>query len=133
MLGLGPIFVGENEMVKHRAAKRVEEGRVFGFGLSEKEHGADIYSTDMMLTPKGDGTYGAKGDKYYSGNGNEAAMVSTFAKMSDTGNYVWFVVDSKHEKFECIQNVVNESNYVAEYALHDYPLTELDILSKGQE
>jgi len=132
MLGLGPIFLGENETVKHRAAKQLEEGRVFGFGLSEKEHGADIYSTDMMLTPKGDGTYVAKGDKYYIGNGNEAAMVSTFAKMSDTGDYVWFVVDSKHEKFECVQNVVNESNYVAEYALHDYPITELDILSKGQ-
>jgi acyl-CoA dehydrogenase len=132
MLGLGPIFLGENEMVKHRTAKLLEEGKVFGFGLSEKEHGADIYSTDMMLTPKGDGTYGAKGDKYYIGNGNEAAIISTFAKMSDTGDYVWFVVDSKHEKFECIQNVVNESNYVAEYALHDYPITELDILSKGQ-
>ena len=132
MLGLGPIFLGENETVKHRTANLLEEGRVFGFGLSEKEHGADIYSTDMMLTPKGDGTYVANGDKYYIGNGNEAAMVSTFAKMSGTGDYVWFVVDSKHEKFECIQNVVNESNYVAEYALHDYPITELDILSKGQ-
>ena len=132
MLGLGPIFLGENEAVKHKAAQRLEEGYVFGFGLSEKEHGADIYSTDMVLTPKGDGAYVAKGDKYYIGNGNEAAMVSTFAKMSDTGDYVWFVVDSKHEKFECVQNVVNESNYVAEYALHDYPITDQDILSKGQ-
>jgi acyl-CoA dehydrogenase len=132
MLGLGPIFLGENEAVKHRAAQRLEEGYVFGFGLSEKEHGADIYSTDMILTPKGDGTYVAKGDKYYIGNGNEAAMVSTFAKTADTGDYVWFVVDSKHERFECVQNVVNESNYVAEYALHDYPITDLDILSRGQ-
>ena len=99
MLGLGPIFLGENETVKHRTAKFLEEGRVFGFGLSEKEHGADIYSTDMMLIPKGDGTYVANGDKYYIGNGNEAAMVSTFARMTNTGDYVWFVVDSKHDKF----------------------------------
>jgi len=42
MLGLGPIFLGENETVKHRTANLLEEGRVFGFGLSEKEHGADI-------------------------------------------------------------------------------------------
>jgi acyl-CoA dehydrogenase len=132
MLGLGPIFLGSNEEVKHKAAKLLEEGRVFAFGLSEKEHGADIYSTDMMLTPKGDGTYAANGDKYYIGNGNEAAMVSTFAKMSDTGDYVWFVVDSKHKNYECIQNVVNEQNYVSEYALHDYPITEADILEKGQ-
>ena len=56
-------------------------GGVFAFGLSEKEHGADIYSTDMMLNPQGDGTYKADGDKYYIGNGNEAALVSTFGKI----------------------------------------------------
>ncbi len=57
---------------------------MFAFGLSEKEHGADIYSSDMMLYPNADGTYRANGDKYYIGNGNEAALVSTFAKMADT-------------------------------------------------
>ena len=51
--------------------------------------------------------------------------------MADTGDYVFFVVNSKHPKYECIRNVVNEQNYVAEYALHDYPITEADILEKG--
>lgn len=133
MLGLGPIFLGSNEDVKKETARRLEEGGVFAFGLSEKEHGADIYSTDMMLTPQSDGTYKANGDKYYIGNGNEATLVSTFAKMSDTGEYAWFVVDSKHKNYECIQNVVNEQNYVSEYALHDYPITEADILEKGKK
>jgi acyl-CoA dehydrogenase len=131
MLGLGPIFLGSNEEAKHKTAKLLQEGRVFAFGLSEKEHGADIYSTDMMLTPNGDGTYTANGDKYYIGNGNEAALVSTFAKMSDTGEYVWFIVDSKHENYECVKNTVYEQNYVSEYVLHDYPITEADILEKG--
>ncbi len=133
MLGLGPIWMGSNEEVKHKTAKLLQEGSVFAFGLSEKEHGADIYSTDMMLYPQEDGTCRANGDKYYIGNGNEAALVSTFAKMADTGEYVFFVVDSKHEKYECIRNVVNEQNYVAEYALHDYPITEADITEKGQK
>lgn len=133
MLGLGPIFLGSNEEIKHKTAKLLEDGRVFAFGLSEKEHGADIYSTDMMLTPKKDGTYTASGDKYYIGNGNEAALVSTFAKMADSGEYVWFVVDSQHEKYECIQNVVHEQNYVSEYALHDYPITDADIIEKGSK
>ncbi len=106
---------------------------MFAFGLSEKEHGADIYSSDMMLYPQADGTYKANGDKYYIGNGNEAALVSTFAKMADTGEYVFFVVDSKHKNYECIRNVVNEQNYVAEYALHDYPITDADITEKGQK
>ncbi len=131
MLGLCPIWNGSNEEVKHKTAKLLQEGGVFAFGLSEKEHGADIYSSDMMLYPEGDGKYRANGDKYYIGNGNEAALVSTFAKMADTGDYVFFVVNSKHPKYECIRNVVNEQNYVAEYALHDYPITDADITERG--
>jgi len=133
MLGLGPIWLGSNEEVKHKTAELLQQGGVFAFGLSEKEHGADIYSSDMMLYPQEDGTYLANGNKYYIGNGNEAALVSTFAKMADTGEYVFFVVDSKHEKYECVRNVVNQQNYVAEYALHDYPITEADILQKGSK
>src|SRR4030042_939700 len=53
--------------------------------------------------------------------------------MSDSGDYVFFVVDSKHGKYECVQNVVNSQNFVAEYALHDYPITEEDILAKGRD
>jgi acyl-CoA dehydrogenase len=133
MLGLGPIFNGDNEAAKHKAAKLLKEGAVFAFGLSEKEHGADIYSSDMLLIPQEDGSYIARGDKYYIGNGNEAAMVSTFGKNSETGEYVFFVVDSKHPRYECVKNTVNQAIYVAEFVLHDYPITEEDILSVGQK
>ncbi len=133
MLGLAPIFIGANEEIKHKTAQLLKEGGVFAFGLSEKEHGADIYSSDMMLYPQPDGTYKANGDKYYIGNGNEAAIVSTFGKIADTEDYVFFAVNSKHEKYECIQNTVPEANYVAEYALHDYPITEADIIQKGKK
>ena len=132
-LGLGPIWIGKNEEVKQKTARLLKEGAIFGFGLSEKEHGADIYSSDMMLYPQEDGTYKANGDKYYIGNGNEAALVSTFGKMADTGDYVFFVVDSQHEKYECIKNVIFNQDYVAEYALHDYPITEADITDKGRD
>ncbi len=132
-LGLGPIFIGKNEEVKRKAAKHLKEGAIFAFGLSEKEHGADIYSSDMMLYPNGDGTYRANGDKYYIGNGNEAAMVSTFGKIADSGDYVFFVVDSQHEKYECVKNVIDNQSYVAEYALHDYPITDADITDKGRD
>ena len=73
-----------NEDAKRRAAQLLEEGAIFAFGLSEQEHGADVYSTDMLLTPNGDGSYLANGEKYYIGNGNEARMVSTFGKLVDT-------------------------------------------------
>ena len=132
-LGLGPIFMGKNEALKQKAAAYLQEGALFAFGLSEKEHGADIYSSDMLLQPQGDGTYRANGDKYYIGNANVAPMVSTFGKMSDSGDYVFFVVDSQHKNYELVKNIINNQDYVAEYALHDYPISEADITDKGQD
>ncbi len=133
ILGLCPIWMTKNEKLKQRAAKLLREGEVFAFGLSEKDHGADIYSTEMALTPQEDGTYLANGSKYYIGNGNIAKMVSTFGKMADTGDYVFFVANYLHENYDCVKNVISSQNYVAEYALDDYPITEEDILSKGQD
>jgi len=133
MLGLGPIFNGDNEAVKHKAAELLSEGKVFAFGLSEKEHGADIYSSEMQLVPQPGGGYRARGSKYYIGNGNEAALVSVFGKNSETGEYVFFVVDSQHENYECVKNTCNAQNYVAEFCLHDYPIGEQDILSSGRK
>src|SRR5947208_11476550 len=73
ILGLGPIWQSANAAARKRAADLLEGGAIFAFGLSEREHGADIYSTDMILTPTGDGgSFTASGGKYYIGNGNEA-------------------------------------------------------------
>lgn len=133
ILGLGPIWMSKNEEVKKKTAQLLNEGGVFAFGLSEKEHGADIYSTQMALAPQNDGTYRANGRKYYIGNANVAALVSTLGKLTDSGDFVFFVVGSTHGKYECIRNLVNVQSYVAEYGLNDYPIYESDILSKGQD
>ena len=92
--------MSKNEAIKKRAAEALEQGGIFAFGLSEKEHGADVYSTDMTLTPQGGGGYTARGSKYYIGNGNKAAIVSTFGKLADSEEYVFFGVDSQHEKLQ---------------------------------
>ena len=133
VLGLGPIWMSDNDAVKQRTARLLEEGGIFAFGLSERSHGADVYSTDMQLVPSGDGRYVARGEKYYIGNGNKAALVSVFGKNAETGDYVFFVVDSQHEKFRCIKNVVNVQSYVSHFALDDYPIEEADILSSGRD
>ena len=133
MLGLGPIWISGNEAVKKKTARLLRDGHIFAFGLSEKEHGADIYSSEMVLIPQDDGSYLARGRKYYIGNANKAGLVSTFGKIEGGDDYVFFVVDPQHEKYECVKNVCNSQNYVAEYALHDYPITDADILSIGTE
>lgn len=133
VLGLGPIWMSANEGIKARTAQLLEDGAIFAFGLSEKEHGADIYSSDMIVTPRDEGVYTARGRKYYIGNGNKAAIVSTFGKLKGTDDYVFFAVDSQYEKYECVKNVCASQNYVSEFALHDYPVTEGDILAKGRD
>ena len=133
MLGLGPIWISGNEAVKQKAARLLREGHIFAFGLSEKEHGADIYSSEMALIPQDEGSYLARGRKYYIGNANEAGLVSTFGRIEGSDDYVFFVVDPRHEKYECAKNVCNSQNYVAGFALHDYPITDADILSRGTE
>lgn len=133
ILGLGPIWMSKNEQVKQRTAQYLQEGGIFAFGVSEKEHGADLYASDMTLTPTGDGTYVANGRKYYIGNGNQAAFVSTFGKRSDTGEFVFFVVQTQHENYHCLQNLVNSQNYIAEFELKDYPITDAEILSQGSQ
>jgi acyl-CoA dehydrogenase len=133
ILGLGPIWMSANEGLKQRAARLLQEGEVFAFGLSERAHGADIYATEMSLTRQPDGTYVANGEKYYIGNGNTAPMVSTFGKMADSGDYVFFAADYRHHNYQLLKNIVNTQSYVADFALHDYPVCEDDILSRGQE
>ncbi|MBU0495253.1 MAG: acyl-CoA dehydrogenase [Chloroflexi bacterium] len=131
ILGLGPIWMSQNEAAKQRAAQLLRDGAVFAFGLSERAHGADIYSTEMTLTPQSDGTYRANGEKYYIGNGNVAEMVSTFGKMAETGDYMFFVANFHHQNYELVGNVVNSQSYVADFVLRDYPITEADILARG--
>ena len=133
ILGLGPIWMSNNEQAKQKAARLIDDGAIFAFGLSEKEHGADLYSSEMSLTPQDDGTYIANGSKYYIGNGNEAAMVSTFAKNTATGEYVFFEVDSQHADYHCVKNTVPWQGYVAEYELNNYKIDEVNILSSGDD
>ena len=138
ILGLGPIWQSDNIKAKERAAEQLEAGGVMAFGLSEREHGADIYNTDMVLTPVSeDGVaFRASGEKYYIGNGNVAGMVSVFSRRSDVDGpdgYVWFVADSRHDAYELIGNVVHGQMYVSNFRLDDYPVREEDILCTGPD
>lgn len=132
ILGLGPIWMSDNEELKRRAAQLLKDGEVFAFGLSEQAHGADVYSTEMTLSPEAAGSFSARGEKYYIGNANKARMISTFGKMAGSGEYTFFVVDSQDQKFELVKNVTNSQNYVAHFKLDGFPVDEGNILSLGQ-
>jgi acyl-CoA dehydrogenase len=145
ILGLGPVWQSENKDAKLRAADDLEAGEVMAFGLSEREHGADVYSTDMVLIPAGEEDqangilYRASGEKYYIGNGNVASLVSVFGRRGDVSaadageGYVFFAVDSRHENYHLIGNVVHAQIYVSTFRLDNYPVRAQDILHTGVE
>ncbi|MEV0467884.1 acyl-CoA dehydrogenase [Nocardia tengchongensis] len=149
ILGLGPIWQSANQEAKARAAALLESGEIFAFGLSEQDHGADIYSTDMVLEPDARGGYTATGGKYYIGNGNLAGMVSVFGRRADKpiidsadflrkmtdeeySGYLFFAADSRHKNYKLRKNVVDSQMYVAAFDLDGYPVAESDILHTGR-
>ena len=134
ILGLGPVWQSTNAAARRRAAALLDQGAIFAFGLSEREHGADIYSTDMVLTPDGEGGFRANGGKYYIGNGNVAGMVSVFGRRADLegpDGYVFFAADSRNSAYELVQNVIASPMYVSEFRLEDYPVSAEDVLHVG--
>jgi acyl-CoA dehydrogenase len=142
ILGLGPVWQSENKDAKLRAADDLDAGEVMAFGLSEREHGADVYSTDMVLTPASEEDlangilYRASGEKYYIGNGNVASLVSVFGRRGDVegqDGYVFFAADSRHENYHLIDNVVHMQIYVSTFRLENYPVRAEDILHTGVE
>ncbi|MGW7196929.1 acyl-CoA dehydrogenase family protein [Streptomyces chryseus] len=139
VLGLGPVWQSDNAAARTRAAELLAEGEVFAFGLSEKSHGADIYSTDMLLEPASDGAgaggFRATGSKYYIGNGNAAGLVSVFGRRTDVegpDGYVFFAADSRHPAYHLVKNVVDSSKYVSEFRLDGYPVAPEDVLHTGR-
>ncbi|MBH0775233.1 acyl-CoA dehydrogenase family protein [Nocardia bovistercoris] len=144
ILGLGPIWQSANEEAKRRAAADLADGQVMAFGLSEQAHGADIYNTDLVLTPSEPGSadaedgvlFRADGEKYYIGNGNVASMVSVFSRRADiegADGYVWFAADSRRAEYELIDNVVHGQMFVSNFRLVNYPVRASDILHTGPE
>ena len=138
VLGLGPVWMSDNDAAKRRAAALLDEGGVAAFGLSERAHGADVYSTDMLLAPGGgDGVeFMASGEKYYIGNGNVAGTVSVFGRRTDVEGpeaYVFFVANSNHDNYVLRDNVVHGQMFVSTFALENYPVRAEDILHTGAD
>ena len=136
VLGLGPVWLSDNDDARVKVAGLLEAGNIFGFGLSEREHGADIYSSDMILRRTADG-FTASGGKWYIGNGNAAGRLSVYGKFADDdpehpGEHVFFLVDPSHPGYELLKNVVAGQMFVAAFNLHDYPVAPGDILHVGK-
>lgn len=141
-LGIFPILMSNNEELKIEAIKRLENGAMFAFGLSEKGHGSDIYSSEMQIKKTGD-EYVANGAKYYIGNANCAQMISVLAidrtvNTSDTAtkeNFTFFALrpaDSKSfSDLKKIETLGVRTAFVGGFSVKDHHFKEKDVIAKG--
>ncbi|MGV8981938.1 acyl-CoA dehydrogenase [Clostridium sp.] len=136
ILGVGPIWMGDNEGQKQELVQQLKDGHIFAFGMSEKEHGADLYSNECTVKPIGDGKYVANGNKYYIGNSQAASKITTLGKNSETGEWTYWVVDSRHRNYKYVKDIetpaINQAR-VGEFEMVEYPITDKDIVKVGQE
>lgn len=102
---------------------------MFAFGMSEKEHGADLYSNESTISLDGKGDYVANGNKYYIGNAQIAFKVA-----SETGQWAFWVVDSRDRHYDYVKDIdapIFGVARVGEYEMIEYPITDHDILKQG--
>jgi len=81
-LGIFPILMSGNESLQKEAISALEKGGLFAFGVSEQEHGSDLYSNSFRVTPEKNGFRG-HGSKYYIGNSNAASMISILGRLPE--------------------------------------------------
>ena len=74
---------------------------MFAFGLSEKAHGADVYSTDMVLTPAGDGGYRQRREvlhRQWQRRPDGVHVRQVRGPRAD--EYVFFAADSQDDRYD---------------------------------
>jgi acyl-CoA dehydrogenase len=144
-LGLFPILMGDNIALKREAVAALEAGSLFAFGVSEKEHGSDLFGNEFTVTESAPGQWIARGAKYYIGNSNCAAIISILARRMDLpvngrvkrAPFVLFALRPKQcESFKNNQKIHTlgvRSAFVGGFEVADHPLSETDLFAQGRQ
>ena len=115
------------------------EGGIFAFGLSEKEHGADLYSSEMTLTRK------TTAPTWRAARSTTSATPTRPRWCRPSARWPRREARGGRRRLRLLrrrpaaralrlhQERLQLQTYVAEFALHDYPITEADILSRGRD
>ncbi len=142
-LGIFPFLMSKNAYIKKEAVQTLQKGKLFAFGLSEKDHGSDIYSSETKVQKDASGALKASGKKYYIGNSNCADLISVLAvnekqssmQQSDLKNeFMFFALRPKEtsafQNVKKIRTLGVKTAFVGEFEIKDHVFTENDIISK---
>ena len=143
-LGLFSILMGTNSALKQEAVKLIEDGGLLAFGVSEKMHGSDLFGNEFTVRETTDGKFVANGTKYYIGNANVAAMISTMAQKEGPASgrdkripFVQIALRPRQstglQNSRKIHTLGVRAGYVGEFDVKDYVLPKEDVIADGRK
>ncbi len=142
-LGLISILTGSNDALKQEAVARLEAGELLAFGVSEKQHGADLFGNEFTIWETEPGQYAASGSKYYVGNANAAAIISVLARKGNVSAagprrapFVLFALRPGNSvAFRNLKKIHTSgvrAGYVGSFEVKEYAFGDADLIAEGR-
>ncbi len=144
-LGLFSILMGSNAALKREAVASLEAGGQFAFGVSEKDHGSDLFGNEFLIREVEPGRFSANGSKYYIGNANCASIISILSRKErpiaegrpdKRAPFVLFALRPGESKgfgnLRKIHTIGVRAAFVGAFDVTDHEFPESDIFAEGR-
>jgi acyl-CoA dehydrogenase family protein 9 len=100
-IGMKPIALFGSDEQKARFLPDLAAGRkLAAFALTEPNAGSDVNGIETTASRQADGSWVLNGEKRYIGNGSKASVLSTFARIEDSDQFIALILESDMEGFE---------------------------------
>jgi acyl-CoA dehydrogenase len=144
-LGFFAILMGSNEALKKETVAALADGKLFAFGISEKDHGADLLANVFTIHECSPGQFVANGSKYYIGNANCASMISILGRrkknlqesITRRDPMILFALrrgpSQKLLNLQKIQTLGVRAAFVGGFDVKDYVFSSADIIAEGRK
>ena len=144
--------MGANPQVKREAVAALEAGEILAFAISEKDHGADLLGNEFSVRQASPGRLLASGTKYYIGNCNRAAIITTLARddgersggspgsrrlgATHRARPILIALRPKRSRLRSVQKIHTlgvRAAFVGEFEVKDYELKPQDVIAQGRD
>lgn len=144
-LGLFAILAGSNDGLKKEAVAALENGALFAFGISEKNHGSDLLANEFTVAGAEPGRFVASGGKYYIGNANSAAIISILGQKVHerrssgprrSSPVLFALRPAQSSGFGDVRKIPTlgiRGAFVGEFQVKDYNFPEADLIAEGRQ
>lgn len=142
-LGLFSILMGSNSALKQEAVTAMEAGGLLAFGVSEKDHGSDLFANAFTVRSVAAGQFIANGAKYYIGNANSAGIISILARKEDPASSrdkrVPFILmalrpgqSAGFQNLRKIRTFGVRAAFVGAFDVRDHAFPQTDVIAEGR-